>query len=359
MKTGIRRATGRRLTALLLCTVLLAGVLALSAGAANTTVTAQLSPHFTIEIDGAEKTFYDAGGNEAHPIVYNGTTYLPLRAIGELMGKNVNWDEANLTVTLAGSRITAAVSGTPDTAAKKQNISAQIRRDFTIVVDGVTRTFADGAGNRVYPLLYNGITYLPLRSVGELMGDSVSFDSKTSTVILKRDSLVTDADSFNQGSQGSQTTTPSTDGVISAETAKAKALAHAGLKAADVTFVKSKLEWDDGRRVYDVEFYTADYREYDYEIDAVTGSVLSFDYDADSYTPPSTGERISEAKARSIALAKVPGATASHVKKLKLDRDDGRWEYEIEIVYKEIEYDFEIDAVTGAILSWDAESIYD
>ena len=138
-------------------------------------------------------------------------------------------------------------------------------------------------------------------------------------------------------------------------------LSHAGLTSSQVTFVQCKLDWDDGRQVYDVEFYTTDYKEYDYEIDAATGAVISFDYDADHYTPPQTGTGtlIGVEKAKSIALAKVPGATASNIRKARLDYDDGRAEYEVEIVYNAMEYDFEIDGYTGAILSWDRDSIYD
>ena len=55
----------------------------------------------------------------------------------------------------------------------------------------------------------------------------------------------------------------------------------------------------------------------------------------------------------------MPGATASHIRKARLDSDDGRAEYEVEIVYNAMEYDFEIDGYTGAILSWDRDSIYD
>ena len=64
-------------------------------------------------------------------------------------------------------------------------------------------------------------------------------------------------------------------------------------------------------------------------------------------------------KAKSIALAKVPGAAAANVRKAHLDYDDGRAQYEVEIIYNTMEYDFEIDASTGAILSWDSDSIYD
>ena len=41
------------------------------------------------------------------------------------------------------------------------------------------------------------------------------------------------------------------------------------------------------------------------------------------------------------------------------DYDDGRLEYEGTIVYEEMEYEFEIDGYSGAIRSWDVESVYD
>ena len=42
-------------------------------------------------------------------------------------------------------------------------------------------------------------------------------------------------------------------------------------------------------------------------------------------------------------------------RELKLDRDDGRLVYEGEMRDGRTEYEFEIDAVTGAVLSWEVE----
>ena len=128
-----------------------------------------------------------------------------------------------------------------------------------------------------------------------------------------------------------------------------------------MTFVLANPDYENGRLVYDVEFYTADYKEYDYEIDAASGEILSKDFDAEYYNAQSgqssSGETIGEAEAEEIALAKVPGAT--DVLKMKLERDDGRLKYEGTIIYNEMEYDFDIDAYSGTILEWSAESIYD
>ncbi|MBO6133803.1 MAG: PepSY domain-containing protein, partial [Lachnospiraceae bacterium] len=57
------------------------------------------------------------------------------------------------------------------------------------------------------------------------------------------------------------------NGYISVDQAKAIALQKAGLKEKDVTFSKAKLENDDGKKEYDIEFYRGGY-EYEYEIDA-------------------------------------------------------------------------------------------
>ena len=63
-------------------------------------VQAEICPHFTVIVDGEKQTFTDANGTEVYPLVYNGTTYLPVRAIGNLMGKEVGWDGATSTITL-------------------------------------------------------------------------------------------------------------------------------------------------------------------------------------------------------------------------------------------------------------------
>lgn len=161
--------------------------------------------------------------------------------------------------------------------------------------------------------------------------------------------------------------TPSTTQTGSVDEARAKqiALEHAGVSESDATFVMAKQEYEDGIPVYEVEFYVASTGlEYDYEIDASTGAIRSFDQDAEHYaagqqnTASTSGETKSEAEIRAIALAKVPGATDNDIR-LNLDRDDGRLRYEGKIIYDGMEYDFEIDAYSGAIQEWEAESVFD
>lgn len=332
------------------------------ASAGPYTVSASLNPNYTIVVDGTERDFYNVSGQEVHPIVYNGTTYLPIRAIGELMGKNVNWDQSALTVTLAGSRSIPSVTGIPDINAVNQNISVQIRPDFTIIVDSDIRTFADASGAQVYPMLYNGTTYLPLRAVGSLMGKEVSWDGATKTVTLtsagNSGNLVTDADSFNKGGDSAQNpgqTAPSQNtGYIGEEKAKAIAFNHAGTAAGQVGSCWCELERDDGRLQYCVKFYHNN-TEYEYDIDAYTGAIHNYKHDAhhnDHYSG-NTGQYIGEEKAKDIALRHA-GVSADSVYgyKCEFDWDNGRAEYEIEFKSGGYEYDVDVDASTGNILKY-------
>ena len=196
-------------------------------------------------------------------------------------------------------------------------------------------------------------------------------------------SLVTDADTYIPAVPAGQSGTPSgqestaanqnnassgqggqqgSSGQLTAQQAKEKALAHANLTLDEVVFVVCELDWEHGRQVYEVEFYTNDAREFDYEIDASTGEVLSYDYDAEHYTAPSTGSEggsISQERAKEIALAQVPGAVLSDIREFETDYDDGRLEYEGKIFYGGMEYEFTIDGYSGAIREWEADSIYD
>ncbi len=72
-------------------------------------------------------------------------------------------------------------------------------------------------------------------------------------------------------------------------------------------------------------------------------------------TVVSSVEAISSDEAVQSALARVPGATVTNVTEFNRDYENGRLEYEGEIHYNGYEYDFEIDADTGAFTKWEVE----
>lgn len=63
---------------------------------------------------------------------------------------------------------------------------------------------------------------------------------------------------------------------IGEDTALNAALTHAGLSKDAITLDKVKLDWDNGVVEYEVKFHTAD-TEYEYDIDALTGVVLTYE----------------------------------------------------------------------------------
>ncbi len=254
-------------------TLVVTAVMAMPVMAAIDFETAKLRPDYTIVIDGKEKNFKRADGSAAYALVYEDSTYLPLRAIGEAIGKNVNWNEDTKTITLEGQRENKDSSNKVIEGARK-NVLVQVRKDFTIVIDGKEELFRTSSGKRIYPLLYDGSTYLPLRTIGQIMGKNVEWDNATKTVTLTSAGVtVTDADTFKDKEKV-------TGKDIGLEKAKEIALQHAGLKENEVSRLRAEKDRDDGRTKYDVEFQQGR-MEYDYEIHAETGKILKAEKDYD------------------------------------------------------------------------------
>lgn len=145
--------------------------------------------------------------------------------------------------------------------------------------------------------------------------------------------------------------------------AKKIALDHAGFKEADVTKLTVKKDTDDGRVHFDVEFFKGNY-EYDYEVDAETGKIVDYSKEKEavkassttSSTKPATTKTISKSKAQSIALdhAKLKKSDVTGLR-VSLDKDDSRTYYEVDFRKGNVEYDYEIDAVTGKVVEWDKD----
>lgn len=152
--------------------------------------------------------------------------------------------------------------------------------------------------------------------------------------------------------------------------AEAKEIAYGQVQGATDDGSASVIkEFDDGRMTYDIQI-VHDNTIYEFSILARNGDVVNTDMESinqggsavngqsnTSQTAPSSD--IGVDKAKEIALAQVSGASASDITKANAEMDDGRYMYEVEIVYDQMDYDFEIDAATGEIISQTSESVYD
>lgn len=181
-------------------------------------------------------------------------------------------------------------------------------------------------------------------------GESQSSSSQPSSSSSQASSL----NSTPKAESSQASSAAGSTGLITEEEAANIAKEHA--QVTDCTMLPVKLDRDDGRQVYDVEFFTADGKEYDYEIDAATGEVLSYDYDAERQAAAASGTAsITEAEAKTLVLAQVPGATEENFLEFKTDYDDGRLEYEGELFYDGMKYEFTVDGYSGTIREWESE----
>lgn len=140
------------------------------------------------------------------------------------------------------------------------------------------------------------------------------------------------------------------------EAALQTALKDAGVNEADASRIRVTADRDDGMLVYEVRFDAAEV-EYDYEIDAQSGRIISTDverWNDDRNRTANANVAVSRDEAVKTALAKVSGAAERDIR-IELDYDDGRYKYEGDIIYNGIEYDFEIDADNGSIIEWSEE----
>ncbi|HJD22565.1 MAG TPA: PepSY domain-containing protein, partial [Firmicutes bacterium] len=152
------------------------------------------------------------------------------------------------------------------------------------------------------------------------------------------------------------TTAAPSSGRLTADQALSAALSHAGVSAQSAYDKSIELDYDHGMAVYEIEFSSAGV-EYEYEINAATGEVLTWKSEGDDRPalPPSSGQEIGIEQAKELALQRAGITGDVRFLKEKREYDDGRLIYELEFRSGGIEYECEIDAVSGAIRNWDSD----
>jgi uncharacterized membrane protein YkoI len=143
--------------------------------------------------------------------------------------------------------------------------------------------------------------------------------------------------------------------LLTTEEVKEKAIEAVGGKVTDI-----ELDLEKSRYIYEVEVQSNGF-EFDLDIDGETGKVLRTEkdsWDDDDYDDHyddnvivTDGKFITKEAAVEIALKQAKGKVTS----VELDEDDGRVHYEIEIRKGNVEYDLEIDAITGKVLEIDVD----
>ena len=105
-----------------------------------------------VVVDGREVQFgVDSTGKKIEPFIYNGTTYLPIRAVGEALGKQVQWDQNTKTAFLGDGQVITGES---------QKVLTEVMPPFTkskvtVTTKNDTRNEIDLAGKKYN----NGISF--------------------------------------------------------------------------------------------------------------------------------------------------------------------------------------------------------
>ena len=148
---------------------------------------------------------------------------------------------------------------------------------------------------------------------------------------------------------------------IGLDAAKEAALAHAGLSPEDVTFLEAEYDYDDGRMVYEVEFYASGVK-YEYEIDASDGSVIKYEHETSGSSRPEVSlpaGNIGESAAKQTALEHA-GVKESDTKYCNawLEYDDGWPEcYEVEFMAGSTRYEYEIALTSKTVLKFETKDL--
>ena len=157
---------------------------------------------------------------------------------------------------------------------------------------------------------------------------------------------------------------------IGKEAAACAAEQYAGTTALDSVTAEVDPELDESPAHYEVGLHAA-WGEFEYLVDAYTGKVLSGQRNlltaastpnettkpSDQKPDPSgTAQDIGHAKAKSIALNHAGvSENEAYDMEIELDDEDGTLVYEVEFKSGNMEYSYEINAATGAILKHEAE----
>ena len=147
--------------------------------------------------------------------------------------------------------------------------------------------------------------------------------SKKNAVDNNRHHISTDNETNNTSSGKTSTVSEvaASRHYISMDKAKSITLKDAGFRPSFVTFEKALLKKDDGKIIYEIEFFTSTY-EYEYEVDAYTGAILS--KDVDPLSPSDKTEKVKENSSNTPKNADLEDYEKKHDKDDDDDDDDDK-----------------------------------
>ena len=114
---------------------------------------------------------------EADNILWEGTTYVPLRKIAEMLNREVVWDDKTYTANIndkVGPNENTSNNAVNTAVAKKENIEVEVSLNSINIEVNSKKVEADN-------ILWKDTTYVPLRKIAEMLDKEVTWNQETYT----------------------------------------------------------------------------------------------------------------------------------------------------------------------------------
>lgn len=149
-------------------------------------ITVHFNGAITMILDGEEFIPLETDGSYLIPVIYNGRTYLPVRALCDALKLFVDWDASTKTVSIGGGEWVPPQKVTPKGSKDRSLRTGKAYKDtdLKMVLYGNPFNPREADGTLVYPILVNNRTYLPLRALCDAVGVDVQWDGNTSTITM-------------------------------------------------------------------------------------------------------------------------------------------------------------------------------
>ncbi|KWX75972.1 hypothetical protein AMQ84_16640 [Paenibacillus riograndensis] len=150
-------------------------------------IKAFLNPGIKFKMDGQPVQLKNSSGAVVAPITYNNTTYLPVRAVSDVLGVTVNFDAASNTILLGEQTKGVSIAAGFDSSYHTKDPDKTVYKDK----DYKDVHFDNGSGTRatsfmLYPDKKYQKLYLQVAAIGDDIKDFSIIDSDTDTVLKKQ-----------------------------------------------------------------------------------------------------------------------------------------------------------------------------
>ena len=132
-----------------------------------------------ILIDGQSFSGKNERGETVRPFAYDGTTYVPIRALGNALGYAVSWDSAKACVVVDTRGKSTSLS--TKTGGEEAPLPPGVAKIEKILINKQVFKGYNERGEKVAPFAYDGTTYVPVRALGQALKYEVGWDGKTSS----------------------------------------------------------------------------------------------------------------------------------------------------------------------------------